>query len=114
MLRIFKLCRPSKDIAVGNRPVTVVVDKIEKGINSLVFVINIDSNSVSVIDATKNVLISPALSVGSEPNSIALNEVTNRLYVVNRGSNTVSVIDYYISTQGKFKNMTIANIQVQK
>lgn len=103
-----------KDIAVGNRPVSVVLDNIEKGIDSLAFVANHESNTISVIDGTKNELISPALSVGTQPNSIAINEVTNRLYVANSGSNTVTVIEYYISNDGKLRNMTLANIKVQK
>jgi YVTN family beta-propeller protein len=36
------------------------------------------------------------------------------LYVANRGSDSISVIDYFISNDGKFKNTTVANIPVQK
>jgi YVTN family beta-propeller protein len=104
----------TKDINVGNQPETVSVDKIEKGANGLVFVANLQSNTVSVIDATKNELLLPAISVGTEPTGLAVNEIANRLYVANRGSDTVSVIDYFLSNQGEFKNFTIANIKVQK
>ena len=103
-----------KEINVGNEPVTVLVDKIEKGANGLVFVANLQSNTISVIDAAKNELLAPAISVGTEPNGLAINEIANRLYVANRGSDTVSVIDYFLSNQGEFKNITIANITVQK
>jgi YVTN family beta-propeller protein len=103
-----------KDINVGNQPVTVLVDNTEKGANSLVFVANLQSNTISVIDATKNELLLPAISVGTEPTGLAINEIANRLYVANRGSDTVSVIDYFLSNQGEFKNFTIANIPVQK
>jgi YVTN family beta-propeller protein len=103
-----------KDISVGNHPVTVLVDNTEKGENGLVFVANHQSNTISVIDATKNELLSPAIPVGSEPSGLAVNEIANRLYVANRGSDTVSVIDYFLSNQAEFKNFTIANITVQK
>jgi len=103
-----------KDINVGNQPVTVLVDNTEKAANSLVFVANLQSNTISVIDATKNEVLSPAISVGTEPTSLAVNEIANRLYVANRGSDTVSVIDYFLSNQGEFKKFTIANITVQK
>ena len=104
----------SKEISVGNHPVAVVVDSIEKGLDSLAFVANLESNSVSVIDATRNEPYSPTLSVGREPSDLVVNEVVNRLYVANRGSDSVSVIDYLISNDGKFKNTTITNIKVQK
>jgi len=103
-----------KDINVGNEPVTLLVDNTEKGANSLVFVANLQSNTISVIDATKNELLLPAISVGSEPSGLAVNEIANRLYVANRGSDTVSAIDYFLSNQGEFKNFAIANIKVQK
>jgi|GEM_PF-592136 len=103
-----------KDINVGNQPVSVLVDKTEKGANGLVFVANLQSNTISVIDATKNELLLPTISVGTEPSGLAINEIANRLYVANRGSDTVSVIDYLLSNQGEFKNFTIANITVQK
>jgi YVTN family beta-propeller protein len=87
---------------------------MEKGIDTIAFVANLDSNNISVIDATRNEIYSPALLAGEGPSDLAVNEVSNRLYVANRGSNSVSVIDYFISNEGKFKNTTIASIPVQK
>jgi YVTN family beta-propeller protein len=103
-----------KRIPVGSQPVTVSIDSVEKGINSIAFVANLESNSVSVIDSTRNEVYSPVLSVGKEPSDLTVNDIANRLYVANRGSDSVTVIDYYISTDGKFKNTTITNVPVQK
>jgi YVTN family beta-propeller protein len=103
-----------KEIPVGVRPVAVTVDRTEKGIDSLAFAANLDSNSISVIDATRNEIYLPDLPVGKEPSDLAVNEVLNRLYVANRGSNTVSVIDYYITNEGKFNNTNITTIKVQE
>ena len=48
--------------------------------------------SVSVINGTTNTVFA-TIPVGDDPERLDVNEVTNRIYVPNSGSNTVSVID---------------------
>ncbi|MGC2569877.1 MAG: YncE family protein, partial [Candidatus Nitrosopolaris sp.] len=43
---------------------------------------------------------------------LSVNMLTKKLYVANSGSNTVSVIDYFISQSGNFKNTNRTDIQV--
>ena len=73
----------------------------------MVYVTNTNSNSVSVIDATTN-LLKRIVPVGQKPNDIIFNEKTRELYVSNSLSNTLSVIDtktekveYTINSTGK-------------
>ena len=58
---------------------------------SLLLVVNPDSNSVSVLDPAAGEKLAE-LTVGDDPRTVAL-EGSERAYVANRGSNTVSVID---------------------
>ncbi|MFN3006305.1 beta-propeller fold lactonase family protein [Mycolicibacterium wolinskyi] len=65
------------------------------------YVANTGSNTISVIDARTGRLIDTnptvagvnAITVGSSPSALAINQNGTRLYVANTGSNTVSVID---------------------
>ncbi|MBJ8113991.1 YVTN family beta-propeller repeat-containing protein, partial [Bacillus cereus group sp. N6] len=45
-----------------------------------------------VIDGSNNGVIA-TITVGTGPDDIAVNKITNKIYVANYGSNTVSVID---------------------
>ena len=56
------------------------------------YVINYDSNNVTVIDTITNQFVTN-LDVGAGPLSVAANPQSNRVYVSNSLSNTVSVID---------------------
>lgn len=57
------------------------------------YVANYNYNSVSAINTTLNVAVSPAVPVGVHP--VALAEIQNntKLYVANEGDNTVSVVN---------------------
>jgi YVTN family beta-propeller protein len=94
-------------IMVGDKPNTVAIDTTEEGVDSLVFVANSDSDMVSVIDASENIVVAN-LTVGNAPSFLTVNPIINRLYVTNQESNTVSVIDYFISDGGIFENTTMA------
>lgn len=56
------------------------------------YVVNADSNTVSVIDRLTNRVVT-TIEVGSHPADIAVNPLMARAYVANSGTNTVSVID---------------------
>lgn len=56
-----------------------------------VYAVDPDQNTVVVFDSAKNA--SSRVAVGAAPVAIAVNEVTNRVYVANAGADTVSVID---------------------
>jgi YVTN family beta-propeller protein len=102
----------SDEISVGNNPVSLEIDNIEKGIKGLVFVVNSDSNSITVIDSTSNKILSNNITVGKNPSSIALDPITNRLYVTNKGSDSVSIIDYFLSDDNKFHTTSNSTIKV--
>ena len=61
------------------------------------YVTNGKSNTVSVIDLTPRPIPSfhviKTITVGSEPTGVTANSKKNEIYVVNTGSNNVSVID---------------------
>lgn len=58
----------------------------------LVYVGNIGSNSVSVINASTNSVVA-GITVGAYPASMAVDPTTDRIYVANEQSSTLSVID---------------------
>jgi YVTN family beta-propeller protein len=84
-------------VATGNFPQAVAVDQR----TDTVYVANSADNTISVINgATCNAEVSsgcdqvaPTVSVGTSPSGVAINEITDTIYVTNQGSGTVSVID---------------------
>jgi len=96
---------------VGNQPVSMVIDNSERGLDGLAFVSNFVSNTISVIDLSRDIIISN-LSVGREPDGVSVNSITNRLYVANSGSDSVSVFDYFLTAKGGFNIAQIAVIKV--
>jgi YVTN family beta-propeller protein len=82
---------------VGGGPQAVVADPV----TGTVFVANFTDDTVSVVAAAScnaNVTTGcrhepPAVNVGTSPDGLAFDGVTQSLYVANEGDNTVSVID---------------------
>lgn len=75
-------------IPVGTYPVYACINKTTK----VLYVTNLEDNTVSVIDASTNLLIA-TIPVGTFPNGVCVNEETNMIYVANNSDGTVSVID---------------------
>ena len=74
-------------ITAGSAPYGAVVNPA----GTLVYVTNVDSNTVSVISTATNSVVD-TISVGVNPEGLALNPAGTFLYVANDNSNTVSVI----------------------
>jgi YVTN family beta-propeller protein len=64
---------------------------------STIYVTNLGSNTVSVIDAALNTVIN-TIPVGSSPIGVAVTPDGGAVFVVERGSNTVSVISTATNT----------------
>ena len=73
-------------ITVGSSPATVL------GKDSLAYVTNRDSGSVTIINSDDNT-VAKTIKVGKKPTAAALSKSGNRLYVVNEGSRSISVIN---------------------
>jgi YVTN family beta-propeller protein len=106
------------NISVGDEPLDVVIDPHEKASTSLIFVANSDSDTVSVIEGSTNTVID-TINLRNSPNEreepidLAVNTITNRLYVANNYTSSVSVLDYhYLSQNQGLRNETVASIQV--
>lgn len=76
-------------IPVGTKPGATAANPA----TNRIYVTNLDSNSVSVIDGTTNTVIGQPIAVGANPGGVAVNPRTNRVYVTNSDSSSVSVID---------------------
>jgi YVTN family beta-propeller protein len=63
-------------------------------------------SSIMVMDCSTNQITNSGIQVGREPQSIAVNPTTDKIYVANTGNNTVSVID------GINPNIGIKNVKV--
>ena len=66
-------------------------------INNRIYVTSYSGNSVTVIDAPTNTLLS-TISVGTNPSSISYDVNTGRVFALNQGSNTISVINTFTNT----------------
>src|SRR5439155_447347 len=76
-------------ISVGTQPRGTAFDSA----NGNLYVANIGSNSVCVINGATNTILGSPISVGSNPSGIAFDSANGNLYVANQGSNSVSVIN---------------------
>jgi YVTN family beta-propeller protein len=56
------------------------------------YIANFNDNTVSVIDTTTNTVIGSPITVGSEPNGVAVTPDGSKVYVTNQNDGTVSVI----------------------
>jgi YVTN family beta-propeller protein len=69
------------------------------GVTIIISLVTVACNSViaqtieTILEQRKAFENSPQIKVGSEPHGIAVNEITNKIYVTNLRSGTVSVID---------------------
>lgn len=77
---------------VGNQPYDITVDPD----TNKIYIANYGSNSVSVIDAVTDKLISTIKGLNA-PSSVYFNPTSKSLYVTNSGNDTVSVIDTSIN-----------------
>ncbi len=75
------------DVQVGKSPIDVAVNPS----SSLVYVTNIESGTVSVIDGITNT-VSSTIKVGSIPYAIAVNPETNMTYVTDLGDGSISML----------------------
>ena len=89
-------------IPVGEFPGMNPTGIVTNSINNTIYVTNMGSNTVSVINGTTNAVVANVTAISSEegggsgffsPAGIAYNSDNGNLYVANRGSDTVSVIN---------------------
>lgn len=52
-----------------------------------------DSNVLTVIDGSSNQSVTEAIEVGKDPRGIGIDLASNRIFVANSGSNSISVVD---------------------
>ena len=74
-------------VSAGKSPYAVAVNPV----TGKVYVANLTSNNVTVIDGTTNA--TTTVPVGSNPIAVAVNPVTGKVYVANENSANVTVID---------------------
>ena len=74
-------------VAAGTNPYAVAVNPV----TNKVYVANIYSNNVTVIDGATNA--TTTVATDSEPHAVAVNPATNKIYVANFNNASVTVID---------------------
>ncbi|MFT4925378.1 MAG: YVTN family beta-propeller protein [Phenylobacterium sp.] len=92
---------PQAGIAASNQATTSNTIAISAD-NTLVWSVNTDADSVSVVRTDRNSLVA-TIDVGDVPKSIALSPNNKYAYVTNAADNTVTVIKIQNSKPGKFK-----------
>lgn len=89
-------------------PITATIIATPSGTRNqpLLYIPNYDDNTVSVIDASTNAIIT-TLSLGSNthPYNVTVSRDYNRVFVSNQGTNTVSVI-YMPTDNGQYATIT--------
>jgi YVTN family beta-propeller protein len=75
------------DVTVGSYPVAIAVNTN----SNKIYVVNQQSNNVTVIDGATN--LTATVATGSFPMALAINPLTNKIYVANGNGNSVTVID---------------------
>ena len=89
-------------------PITATIIATPSGTRNqpLLYIPNYDDNTVSVIDASTNAIIT-TLSLGSNthPYNVTVSRDYNRVFVSNQGTNTVSVI-YMPTNNGQYATIT--------
>ena len=91
-------------------PTSIATDIYESPLGGLVFVTSNLESRISVIDGSSNEIIR-SIKVGNQPNNIAVNPITNTIYVSSSGdcngsnssnqtSSTICVIDYSTNSTG--------------
>lgn len=76
------------NVNVGTLPFDLAINET----TNKIYVVNRNSDSVSVIDGVTNTVIK-TISVGTTPTKITVNPATNRIYVANTFGDSVSVIN---------------------
>jgi YVTN family beta-propeller protein len=103
-----------KTLETGNEPDALIVDDSEKGLDSIVFVANSHSNSISVIDGDKVEVMNEEIKLKDLPSGLALNKISNSLYITHKDSNSISVIDYFLSKDSSFHYNNVTTVRVGK
>lgn len=75
------------DISLGCCPIRI------KDFGDKIYVVNIDSNSLSIIDRHSLDIIEN-IYVGEKPTDLAIDEITGKVYITNLNSHSISIIDY--------------------
>ena len=78
---------------LGQFPSSIGVKDTILALDSIVYISNPSSNSVSVLNGTDNTLLQNITHVGQSPTGIAVNSFTNLIYISNPSSNSVSVLN---------------------
>lgn len=75
------------EVSLGRCPIRIKIFRDE------IYVVNIDSNSLSIIDKD-NLDIIENIYVGEKPTDLVIDEITGKVYITNLNSHSISVIDY--------------------
>ncbi|MDR7870410.1 MAG: hypothetical protein RIN55_06110 [Tissierellaceae bacterium] len=81
---------------LGRSPIRI------KTFKDKIYVINIDSNSLSIIDKNDFTIIEN-IYVGEKPTDLAIDEISGKVYITNLNSYNISVVDYENDTLEEIK-----------
>ncbi|HEX3822581.1 MAG TPA: hypothetical protein VHW45_19775 [Candidatus Sulfotelmatobacter sp.] len=93
LLSVLSLAGASFSLSTTSIPVGTVPGRIAVNqTTNRIYVTNLNSNNVSVIDGESDTVIA-TVPVGMSPSDVGINSVTNLVYVASSLANSVSVID---------------------
>jgi uncharacterized repeat protein (TIGR01451 family) len=62
-------------------------------VHDLVYVTNKDTGKLTVIQASSKTVLTPTISVGTQPNGVAYNPTADKIYVANFGAGSVTILN---------------------
>ncbi len=75
------------EVSLGRCPIRI------KAFGNKIYVVNIDSNSLSIIDRNSLDIIE-SIYVGEKPTDFVIDERSGKVYITNLNSHSISIIDY--------------------
>lgn len=86
----------NKIASVGKNPVCIRI------FNEKIYVLNCDSNSLSIIDKKTNELIEE-IYLGEKPTDLQIDEIENKLYITNSNQNSITILNLFDLTMENIK-----------
>ena len=100
---------PTISVGAGSGPSAVAIDEAD----GIAVIADTKSNSVSLLNLLTNAVIGGAIAVGTAPTGVAVDDLLphHLAYVVNSGSNSISVIDLSLATPAVTQTLSLTSYE---
>ncbi len=98
---------PTISVGAGSGPSAVAIDEAD----GIAVIADTKNNSVSLVNLLTNAVMGGAIAVGTAPTGVAVDDLLphHLAYVVNSGSNSISVIDLSLATPAVTQTLSLSS-----